>query len=78
MLYADKLYREYPNQPSTGNYSLNLDESTCKPVAVIVDNKNVTAAMYVSQKKTSPMNVLFVFSLDLVWDNEKKDVVKMT
>jgi hypothetical protein len=48
MFYADKLYWEN-SQQSSDNYSLNLERSSCQPIAE--NNNNASAVMYVLRKE---------------------------
>ena len=45
MFYAEELYWMNGNGTGSGNYSLDLEKSSCKPVSLT--NANATTAMYV-------------------------------
>jgi hypothetical protein len=45
MFYADKLYWEN-DKDSSGNYSLDLERSSCTQNTTIIDGQNTTYAMY--------------------------------
>jgi len=80
MFYADQLsFSDSNGQKLPGNYSLDYDKSSCTQSVVIINNQNITSAMYVflkQNKKKQYFKIFFVFSLDLFWDNGVDDTVE--